>query len=156
MPHVHTLQKKIHTHFLQQNRKDPITGESIQENDKVVICAGCKCAFLLDSWNYMHQTHCNQEDTLAEIPVQVSLVILKKQEEEIIPFRFTDLDKPSTDIDDEPQNYFLLKMFLVIISGWISIYPLLYTENIVVGGIVIIVSYFVLLFALEWITGKKF
>ena len=78
MIHRHTLQAKKHQFFLKQNRQDPITGDTIQENDTIVICAVCKSAFLVDSWGYMNGQHCYQTLTLSEIPREISLVM--KQE----------------------------------------------------------------------------
>ncbi|WP_338763865.1 hypothetical protein WAF17_20580 [Bernardetia sp. ABR2-2B] len=66
---THTLQKEKHNDFLAQNRIDPITGDLLKENDEIVICAACKSAFLVDSWEYMDRKHCNQKITLKEIPV---------------------------------------------------------------------------------------
>ncbi|WP_291727557.1 DUF308 domain-containing protein [Bernardetia sp.] len=67
---IHTLEKEKHSDFLTQNRIDPITGDVLQEGDRVVICASCKSAFLADSWEYMGRRHCNQTYTLSEIPKQ--------------------------------------------------------------------------------------
>jgi hypothetical protein len=66
---IHTLEKEKHNDFLAQNRIDPITGDLLKENDKIVICASCKSAFLVDSWGYMDYKHCNQKVTLKEIPI---------------------------------------------------------------------------------------
>ncbi len=33
------------THFLQENRQDPITGDSFSLGDEIVFCAECKSAF---------------------------------------------------------------------------------------------------------------
>ncbi len=66
---THTLQKEKHSNFLAQNRIDPITGDLLKENDEIVICASCKSAFLVDSWEYMDRKHCNQGLTLKKIPV---------------------------------------------------------------------------------------
>jgi hypothetical protein len=67
---IHTLEQEKHSSFLAQNRIDPITGDLLEENDKIVICAACKSAFLADSWEYIGRTHCNQNSTLREIPKQ--------------------------------------------------------------------------------------
>jgi hypothetical protein len=47
--HIHKISSnfKEHQNFLAQNRKDPITGNSILENDDVCFCAGCKSVFLI-------------------------------------------------------------------------------------------------------------
>ena len=67
---IHTLDKEKHNDFLAQNRIDPITGDLLQEYDRIVICSACKSAFLADSWEYIGRTHCNQNGTLREIPKQ--------------------------------------------------------------------------------------
>jgi hypothetical protein len=67
---IHTLEKEKHSSFLAQNRIDPITGDLLEENDRIVICAACKSAFLADSWEYIGRMHCNQNGTLREIPKQ--------------------------------------------------------------------------------------
>ncbi|WP_375560408.1 hypothetical protein ACE193_22355 [Bernardetia sp. OM2101] len=74
---THTLQKEKHHDFLNQERIDPITGDILQEGDEVVICASCKSAFLVDSWEYMNEKHCNQRITLKEIPVNETVRIEK-------------------------------------------------------------------------------
>ncbi|WP_291727180.1 hypothetical protein [Bernardetia sp.] len=79
MTHKHKLQVKKHQFFLEQNRKDPITGDSIQENDTIVICAVCKSAFLEESWNYIGRQHCNQFSTLKTIPREDALVVRPKK-----------------------------------------------------------------------------
>lgn len=66
---IHTLDNQKHKDFLAQNRIDPITGDLLQENDKIVICSACKSAFLVDSWEYMDRKHCEQRLTLKEIPI---------------------------------------------------------------------------------------
>ena len=72
---THTLEKEKHHDFLAQNRIDPITGDVLQEGDQIVICASCKSAFLVDSWSYMDNKHCNQTYTLREIPKQTIVKI---------------------------------------------------------------------------------
>lgn len=67
---IHTLQKEKHHDFLKEERIDPITGDILQEGDDIVICASCKSAFLVDSWEYMDRKHCEQTHTLREIPKQ--------------------------------------------------------------------------------------
>ncbi|WP_338790889.1 hypothetical protein [Bernardetia sp. MNP-M8] len=66
---IHTLQKEKHQDFLKQERIDPITGDILQEGDRIVICASCKSAFLVDSWEYMNDKHCGQSIALKEIPI---------------------------------------------------------------------------------------
>ncbi|WP_338815756.1 hypothetical protein V9L05_22390 (plasmid) [Bernardetia sp. Wsw4-3y2] len=66
---THILQKEKHQDFLKQERIDPITGDILQEGDEIVICASCKSAFLVDSWEYMDRKHCQQKLTLKKIPI---------------------------------------------------------------------------------------
>ncbi len=49
--HIHKINStsQEHQNFLAQNRKDPITGDSISEGDEVVFCASCKSVFLKDT-----------------------------------------------------------------------------------------------------------
>ncbi|WP_338766178.1 hypothetical protein WAF17_03270 [Bernardetia sp. ABR2-2B] len=86
MIHSHRLtsRNKKHKSFLEEERNDPITGDKIIEGNEIVICEACKSAFLLDSWNYMAHSHCNQPFTLKEIPIKQRIVreIEVKKEEE--------------------------------------------------------------------------
>ncbi|WP_338790960.1 hypothetical protein [Bernardetia sp. MNP-M8] len=72
---IHTLTLQEHFDFLNQERKDPITGDLIKENDKVVFCASCKSAFLKESWEYIGNRHCEQNQTLTVIPKNKTLVL---------------------------------------------------------------------------------
>ncbi|AFM05579.1 hypothetical protein Fleli_3248 [Bernardetia litoralis DSM 6794] len=65
---TYILHSDLHKELLAQNRIDPITGDTIQEGDEVVFCAGCKSIFLKDTWNYLGKKHCNQSQTLKHIP----------------------------------------------------------------------------------------
>ncbi|WP_027003801.1 hypothetical protein [Hugenholtzia roseola] len=69
--HVHLIEND----FLSQSRHDPITGDLFVAGDKVVFCAACHSAFLLESWEYLGQTHCQQQETLAQIPTQSNLTL---------------------------------------------------------------------------------
>ncbi|WP_338791177.1 hypothetical protein [Bernardetia sp. MNP-M8] len=75
---IHSLEKEKHKAFLAQNRIDPITGDALQANDKIVICANCKSAFLADSWIFMSKKHCNQNKTLKKIPKNLPITIKPK------------------------------------------------------------------------------
>jgi hypothetical protein len=65
------------THFLQENRQDPITGDSFFFGDEIIFCAECKSAFLKESWEYMDRKHCNQNKTLKNFPVSFYLILNK-------------------------------------------------------------------------------
>ncbi len=65
------------THFLQENRQDPITGDDFSIGDEIVFCAECKSAFLKDSWIFMNKRHCNQNKTLKNFPVLQRLLLEK-------------------------------------------------------------------------------
>ncbi len=68
------------THFLDEKRKDPITGDGFEIGDEIVFCAECKSAFLKESWEYMGNKHCNQKQTLIQIPKKRNLEIRKAEE----------------------------------------------------------------------------
>ncbi|WP_338764996.1 hypothetical protein WAF17_00745 [Bernardetia sp. ABR2-2B] len=65
------------THFLEENRQDPITGDSFSLGDEIVFCASCKSAFLKESWEYMGSKHCNQREILKSFPKSTLLNIAK-------------------------------------------------------------------------------
>ncbi len=81
--HVHKIESEKHKDFLLQNRIDPITGDLIVENDEVVFCASCKSVFLLDTWIYLDEKHCEQYETLEDFP-SASVIHLKQAEETIL------------------------------------------------------------------------
>jgi len=66
--HIHTLHPETHAALLDQARRDPISGDFLQEGDEVVFCASCRSAFLKDSWEYLGKKHCEQRRTLQEVP----------------------------------------------------------------------------------------
>ncbi|WP_338790401.1 hypothetical protein [Bernardetia sp. MNP-M8] len=76
MKNILTLTEK-QTHFLDENRQDPITGDGFEIGDEIVFCAECKSAFLRESWEYMGNKHCNQIQTLNQIPKAKKLEIRK-------------------------------------------------------------------------------
>ncbi len=76
---LHKLTAPDHAIFLKENRQDPVTGDLIKENDEIVICSACKSAFLKGSWEYLGNRHCEQEDTLEQIPVQNELQFKAKR-----------------------------------------------------------------------------
>ena len=67
------------THFLKENRQDPITGDSFSIGDEIVFCAECKSAFLKESWEYIGENHCNQTKKLKKFPSLEKLVIKKNK-----------------------------------------------------------------------------
>lgn len=136
MIHTHKLSIHYHFDFLNQERKDPITGDLIKENDEIVICSSCKSAFLKESWEYLRNTHCEQKKTLATIPTDKNLV-----------FKISN------------QNYFKLKeipsvafTMLVLCFSFISILALLIfqegSSKYWLSGIIVLSSIFYLLFAI--------
>lgn len=87
MTHIHRLESELHSEFLNQGRIDPITGEKIEEGHTIVICSACKSAFFIESWEYLGETHCNQSETLSEIPKPKNL-FLEAKPLEYLPFLF--------------------------------------------------------------------
>ncbi|WP_338767231.1 hypothetical protein WAF17_05415 [Bernardetia sp. ABR2-2B] len=82
--HIHRIDStsQKHHNFLAQNRKDPITGDSISEGDEVVFCADCKSVFLSDTWEYLGNRHCEQSETLIDFPIEKAIFL--KLEDEIL------------------------------------------------------------------------
>lgn len=107
----HKLQVEKHQFFLDQNRKDPITGDVIQANDTVVICAVCKSAFLIDSWEYMNNQHCNQTSTLKKIPRE-ELVLFKREKINTEPI----IDTTQSIIRNEPNRGCLLVVVMIVLA----------------------------------------
>ncbi|WP_375563111.1 hypothetical protein ACE193_11445 [Bernardetia sp. OM2101] len=89
MSYSHTL-TEYHQDFLNQNRTDPITGEKIEEGHTVVICAACKSAFFIESWEYLGYSHCDQTETLKFLPLPQMLYLKAndKYTQEILSFGF--------------------------------------------------------------------
>ena len=79
--HTHKINPNLKEHqdFLAQNRKDPITGDTISAGDEVVFCAGCKSVFLKDTWEYLGGQHCEQSNTLSELPSSSIINFAKKE-----------------------------------------------------------------------------
>lgn len=79
---IHQLDPQKHEKFLTQARIDPITGDTLEAGDTIVLCAECKSAFHSDSWAYLGNSHCNQTRTLPAIPQSTSLGHFKKRSAE--------------------------------------------------------------------------
>ncbi|WP_338763871.1 hypothetical protein WAF17_20590 [Bernardetia sp. ABR2-2B] len=134
---AHTLQKEKHQDFLKQERIDPITGDILQEGDNIVICASCKSAFLVDSWEYIDRTHCEQTDTLKEIPkqknVKISWETRNKKLDSLSSFDF------NTVSEDEVSAIYL--RFFALIGGSIAVL-IIYFTHIGYVFIFVFLSYF--------------
>lgn len=66
--HIHQLDINRHTRFLAEGRQDPITKETLKAGDHIAICAGCKTAYLADSWNFYGKCVCGTTETLRHVP----------------------------------------------------------------------------------------
>jgi hypothetical protein len=102
MTNTHHLEAELHSEFLKQGRVDPITGEEIEEGHTIVICSACKSAFFIESWEYLGETHCNQAETLVEIPKPKNM-FLKVKPLEYLPFLFK---KGNQDVDNTIHSIF--------------------------------------------------
>ncbi|WP_338760263.1 hypothetical protein WAF17_13265 [Bernardetia sp. ABR2-2B] len=124
MLHTHYLDTNSHSDFLKQERIDPITGEKIEEGHTIVICAACKSAFFVESWEYLGNEHCNQEETLSEIPTVKSLQLVAKPLE-YLPFLFR---KGSYFAKEGKEgNWELIKNSIIfILGGLISTFLLIF------------------------------
>lgn len=67
-----------HSKFLNEERKDPITQDSLEINDEIVFCAECKSAYLKDTWLFKNEECCNQKYTLSEFPISQPLNLATK------------------------------------------------------------------------------
>lgn len=74
-PYIHTIDPEAHNALLIEKRRDPVTKESLSVGDRIVFCARCKSAFLLDSWIGMGSSHCSQSRTLKTIRINNTLII---------------------------------------------------------------------------------
>ena len=72
---IHKIDSHLHQSFLEEERKDSITGDLIQANDEVVFCAICKSAFLKNSWEYIGKKHFVQSKTLITVPIAVPVLL---------------------------------------------------------------------------------
>ena len=87
------IKEEEHSHFLLEDRNDPVTGDSFLVGDEVVFCGVCKSAFLKDSWQYMGNKHCDQRLTLPIFPKPRKLTLQKPVE---LPFVFVDTEERSS------------------------------------------------------------
>lgn len=125
MFHYHLLDEDQHAEFLLQNRIDPITGDKIQEGDNIVICAACKSAFLVESWEYLRQKHCHQYGTLNKIPKTEKIYF---NEEPLVFLPFGVREKESV------FNQFVCKFLQSSTTVFLSLIPLV---------LIILVWYFI-------------
>ncbi len=116
MTYTHKISSEIHQDFLNQDRTDPITGEKIEEGHTIVICAACKSAFFIESWEYLNHSHCEQSETLQEIPISKNLFLVPK-EMEFLPFGFASSPTFSSNI----SVLRALTILLFISSPWVGV-----------------------------------
>ncbi len=156
MHHSHQLEKQTHQDFLLQQRVDPITGEAIEAGHKIVICSACKSAFFEESWEYLGRRHCNQTQTLTQIPVTESLW-LKAKPFDFLPFKFEGFDK-----ETHYQNtvYTLIQFLLLLIFSIPVLLPILLQEmtnfSLLIGLSFFAISAFIVLVNLKSIITKFF
>ncbi|PIY10460.1 MAG: hypothetical protein COZ18_05925 [Flexibacter sp. CG_4_10_14_3_um_filter_32_15] len=74
---THKLSSQNHSHII--GRQDSVTGDAIKANDEVVFCSACQSVFLVESWEYMNQKHCNQTETLGFVPAPIPTLRAKKK-----------------------------------------------------------------------------
>lgn len=102
------------THFLQENRQDPITGDGFSLGDEIVFCAECKSAFLKESWEYMDGRHCSQYKILSDFPVPKEFLLKKSVKKVWIDEKMqTRLAAFSIDITIAFSIMILLVIFLI-------------------------------------------
>lgn len=113
MLHTHHLNTTNHSDFLKQERIDPITGEKIEEGHTIVICAACKSAFFIESWEYLGNEHCHQGNTLAQIPIAKSLQLVAKPLE-YLPFLFRKGSYYPWDKKEADKGFYKLILSMVV------------------------------------------
>ncbi len=84
--HTFVINSAIHSAFLKENRKDPVTADFFSERDEIVFCRSCGSAFLKTSWEYMGKKHCGQTETLVEFPEAKENMLLKTRSELLMQF----------------------------------------------------------------------
>ncbi|WP_338811821.1 hypothetical protein V9L05_10420 [Bernardetia sp. Wsw4-3y2] len=119
MNYPHRLEKELHSEFLKQGRIDPITGELIEEGHTIVICAACKSAFFIESWEYLGEIHCNQAETLTDIPKPKKL-FLEAKPLEYLPFLFKkgnqDFDNTIHSLSENAITGILVLIFMTLLT----------------------------------------
>lgn len=83
-PHIHQLDPQRDLRFIEQEREDPVTGEFLQAGDRIVICAGCQSAFLVETWDYLGRKHCQQQRTLPALPAVRDLKLKRNKKRFVI------------------------------------------------------------------------
>ncbi len=152
MLHTHQLNATNHSDFLKQERIDPITGEKIEEGHTIVICAACKSAFFIESWEYLGNTHCIQDETLTHIPINKSLQLVAKPSE-YLPFMFRKGSYFPWDEEEANKGYYkvillaiivlILLTFIIVSSlSWLQSGFLFFMELMALAGIAWIISLF--------------
>jgi hypothetical protein len=140
MKYPHQLTSKDQD-FLSQDRTDPITGEKIEEGHTVVICAACKSAFFIESWEYLGDSHCDQTNTLEALPKSQNLYLQtnSKYTQEILTFGFS--NKP---MFKTSKGGFVAFIVAGVISSVFGAFIGLLSGEGFVGVIVFIVCLFLL------------
>jgi hypothetical protein len=145
MTTTHYLDKELHSEFLKQGRIDPITGEEIEEGHTIVICSACKSAFFIESWEYLGQTHCNQSETLTEIPKPKNM-FLKAKPLEYLPFLFRKgayFAKTGKEGVLQMWTYFGIVLLSMIASGFIAFLIGSYVSELLAAAFLISLIIFV-------------
>lgn len=140
MMNKHKLLQKKHSYFLSQNRQDPITGDTIQENDTVVICAICKSTFLIDSWKYIDEKHCGQSLTLKKIPKEKHIFLGQKNTPKKIVFLNQKKDKTDKNTDYRSTVILTVGLIPVILYAFFIInYVDINNRSVLLGGVFVTV-----------------
>jgi len=137
MLHIHTLSGIQHRDFLSEERHDPITGDAFQVGQKIVFCASCKAAFLLESWEYAGGEHCGQSQTLKKFPKNKPLIYREKLPsyepaqllEDNILFPPPPLPKPSFWDNTERKRNNITALWASIPATGIALFIFLFTSK---------------------------
>lgn len=73
---THRLDADEHEEFLSETRNDPYTGEPLTPGVEIVVCAGCRVAYLASSWDaYGGCAHGCLDGTLEQVPTSEDVVL---------------------------------------------------------------------------------
>ncbi|WP_338792048.1 hypothetical protein [Bernardetia sp. MNP-M8] len=125
-----------HSHIIE--RTDPITGDAVKENDRVVFCAVCKSCFLEESWGYMKRRHCEQHQTLDAVPALSPTILVRKRSEKLL----TILKESSVENSDYTVFSFILMAVCLTILFCI-IYPDKFIFSVLWGGSISLGLFFI-------------
>ncbi len=130
---------KNQTHFLQENRQDPITGDSFSLGDEIVFCAECKSAFLKESWEFMDNQHYEQSEKLSFVSTPIPKLEAKRKTPRCILNIYSTRNKNTV-------NIFTLVLFMLSIFAMTILavnITLLFQLSAIIGAFIFMLLLFI-------------